>query len=424
NFVEGMYMGIEGGGSDVRIACNKVYKTQFGMLSNSGGKGWLIERNGIERQFQHRAGDCDYSRMWGQEHLIRHNRYYATQRSEVGKAHLDCVQSFNVKKDNPGMFLHHLTFEGNVCDSFSQVFMLSTSTPGTHHHFTFKGNIMYNSGSWGFCVKTIPDCTAVNNTFAGIKWYGFGNAGAERGRANYNLYASINTPYTTGPGFEGKGNLVFDCENPPKEPAAGEMIQGDPKFVDAAKGNFRLTAGSAAIDAGPDGLDIGALEYPNVYYVDAEHPGADDEGFGYVGWPFKTVAKACSVAQAGETIMLRGGTYRETIKPQADGVTIRAMADETVTVSGADLVTEWKRDGEVWAAAMETAPAKLLVDGKPSESVAYDAAAKRVVARSMDPRLHTVEAVVRERAVDLTGRKDVRVDGLNCADTLGEPVAK
>ena len=116
--------------------------------------------------------------------------------------------------------------------------------------------------------------------------------------------------------------------------------------MDAAKRNFRLRKGSPAIGAGKGGVTIGALEYPNVYYVDPRHPAAADEpAWGYPAVPLASLAKACAVAGPGETIVLRGGVYRETLRPQSDGVTVRAMKGEKVTISGADLIEGWQRAG-------------------------------------------------------------------------------
>ena len=70
--------------------------------------------------------------------------------------------------------------------------------------------------------------------------------------------------------------------------------------MDAAKRDFRLRKGSPAIGAGKGGVTIGALEYPNVYYVDPRHPAAADEpAWGYPAVPLASLAKACAVARAG-----------------------------------------------------------------------------------------------------------------------------
>ena len=53
--------------------------------------------------------------------------------------------------------------------------------------------------------------------------------------------------------------------------------------------------------------------------VDQAAPGAADTNPG-------TEAKACAIAQPGETIVLRGGVYREALAPKNDGVTVCAMA--------------------------------------------------------------------------------------------------
>ena len=208
--------------------------------------------------------------------------------------------------------------------------------------------------------------------------------------------------------------------------------RGDPKLVDpkaagsATPPNARLRPDSPCIDAGPEGSDIGALEYPNVYYVDARHPAATDRFYGYRALPFKTIAKACSVAREGETIVLRAGTYRETIAPQADGLTIRAMKGERVVVSGADRITGWRREGGgAWSASLAEAPMTVLRDGQEWTDFAYDAGAKRItVTGGGDARLHVFETIVRRRAVDLGGRKNVKLQGIETAHALADPAAQ
>ncbi len=208
--------------------------------------------------------------------------------------------------------------------------------------------------------------------------------------------------------------------------------RGDPKLVDPKSAdspkppNARLRAGSPCIDAGPGGSDIGALEFPNVYYVDAHHPAASDEFYGYRALPFKTIAKACSVAKSGETIILRGGTYRETMVPQTDGLTIRAMKGERVIISGADRITGWRReDGGGWSALLGEAPTTVLRDGEKLTDFAYHAGSKRItVTGSGDPRLHVFETIVRQHGLDLNSKKSFEVEGIETVHTLGSPVAK
>jgi hypothetical protein len=131
--------------------------------------------------------------------------------------------------------------------------------------------------------------------------------------------------------------------------------------------------------------------------VDPRHPAAaDDPAWGYPGVPLKTLAKACEVAKPGETIMLRGGIYRETIALPS-GVRLAGMKGEKITFSGADVVEGWARatDGS-WSAPLAAAPRKILRDGQPWTDFTYDAAGKKITVKSGgDPRLHLFETVVR-----------------------------
>ncbi len=182
-----------------------------------------------------------------------------------------------------------------------------------------------------------------------------------------------------------------------------------------------MRKGSPAIGAGKGGVTLGALEYPNVYYVDPRHPAAADEpAWGYPAVPLASLAKACAIAQPGETILLRGGVYREVLAPKNDGVTVRAMKGEKVTISGADLIEGWKREEDgSWSASLAAEPKKVLRDGQPWSQFSYDQAARRIrVKAGGDPRLHVFETVLREQGIELAGRKDVKIEGITVVDTL------
>lgn len=83
---------------------------------------------------------------------------------------------------------------------------------------------------------------------------------------------------------------------------------------------------------------------PTTYYVS---PGGDDDNPGLsVAQPFRTVQRCASVARAGDTCAIRGGTYRETVRPAQSGtidrpITFTAYGGEAVTISGADAVRDW-----------------------------------------------------------------------------------
>jgi len=118
--------------------------------------------------------------------------------------------------------------------------------------------------------------------------------------------------------------------------------------------------------------------------------------------------------------VLRGGVYREVLAPTNDGVTVRAMKSENVTISGADLIEGWKRevDGR-WSATLAAEPKKLLRDGQPWSEFSYDNAAQRIMVTSgSDPRLHVFETVLREQGIDLVGKKDIRIEAITVVDTL------
>lgn len=82
-----------------------------------------------------------------------------------------------------------------------------------------------------------------------------------------------------------------------------------------------------------------------TYYVDLA--GSDSHDGLSLSTPFKTINKAAQTAVAGDTVLIRGGTYRETVVPLNSGtagnvITYQPYNGESVTVSGTENVTGWQ----------------------------------------------------------------------------------
>jgi alpha-N-arabinofuranosidase len=82
-----------------------------------------------------------------------------------------------------------------------------------------------------------------------------------------------------------------------------------------------------------------------------------DSASGSIGQPYRTINKAASVGQPGDTVIVHGGTYREWVKPirggtsESNRIVYRAAPGEEVLVKGSERVTTWVAEGEgVWKA--------------------------------------------------------------------------
>ncbi len=418
-----------------RIAYNKVYHCEYGFIL--GGEDWLVENNEVNRLFMYAPGnkndDCDYSRFFGKGCIQRFNYYHGSVRREIKTAHVDCLQTFS----NNGEIAMNLLFEHNTCFDFHQMCMVESAPHiGSVRGWTFRGNIVSPNapemrGGWGPDIIQTPDVTIENCTISTVNWATIGLRGKEStgGLIRNNILCEAERAVVDGDQDFTAANPVMEYNLTFKTAslAGGTNINGkDPLFVDPRNRDFRLRKGSPAIGAGKGGVTIGALEYPNVYYVDPRHPAAADKpAWGYPGVPLASLTKACAIAEPGETIVLRGGVYREVLAPQHDGVTIRAMKDEPVKISGADLIQGWNRgvDGS-WSATLAAAPKQVLRDGRRFSGFSYDKAAGRITIKAGgDPRLHVFETVLREQGIDLAGKRDATIEGVTVVDTLRKAAA-
>ena len=204
------------------------------------------------------------------------------------------------------------------------------------------------------------------------------------------------------------------------------IVGVDPLLVDAGSStspvfpNARLQPGSPAIGAATDGGSLGALEYPNVFYVDQSHPAATDQLYGYQAVPFMTLGQAVSAANSGETIIVRAGTYRESVVLSQPIVTIQAYAGDQVYLSGADKITGWTRLGiDQWFATLASQPTAILRDGASWTGFTYDAVQLKItISGGGDPRLHSFETVVRQSVLDTGGLTGIVVQGISTVNLL------
>ncbi len=102
----------------------------------------------------------------------------------------------------------------------------------------------------------------------------------------------------------------------------------------------------------PDGTDFyfwkDSTQYSKTYYVDINHPESSDDNPGTRDLPFKSIRKASQSVRAGEEIVIRGGVYREQIRPEHEGtspqkmIQYRSFPGEEVVVKGSkEINPEW-----------------------------------------------------------------------------------
>jgi mannuronan 5-epimerase len=85
-------------------------------------------------------------------------------------------------------------------------------------------------------------------------------------------------------------------------------------------------------------------------------PGGDDRGSGTLDSPLATIAAAVARAPSGGTVVLRGGVYRQDAGSVGKPLTFQPYLDEHPVLSGADVVTDWTRQGTAWATTTWRSP--------------------------------------------------------------------
>lgn len=140
-----------------------------------------------------------------------------------------------------------------------------------------------------------------------------------------------------------------------------------------------------------------------TWHVDAT---AATGGDGSSGAPFATIQAAADRAEAGDSVLIRSGTYRESVRPANSGnasdgpITFQAADGETVTISGAE-----------------------ALDGGWSSSGAGAGIYQRSISGQFDSRLHQAEQLLVDGRMMIRARwPDPVVDQLNPFQTAEQRI--
>src|SRR4051812_49125852 len=114
------------------------------------------------------------------------------------------------------------------------------------------------------------------------------------------------------------------------------------RFVSSSSApDAATTAAGSCVTNAPEQLEARTLL--SSYYVSTS---GNDSSPGTLSNPFKTIQRAANIANPGDTVLVRGGTYRETVKPAHSGtssgrIVFKPYNGESVTISGADPINDW-----------------------------------------------------------------------------------
>lgn len=266
------------------IARNKMYKCNKGFIVS--GNNWVVENNEVERLIYYNE-DCDYSRFFGENHVIKNNYFHGTNINEIGNSHVDGFQTFS----NNGATAKDIVIENNIIDGAYHQGIMADGADGSHDNITIRNNIFMNSLSWGICSQGITNMKIYNNIFAniagsviGIRLGSTGSHTPSTAEIKNNIFYIFSAGYWAEKGCEinGSNNLLYNG-NQRIDPSSypNDIVNMDPKFIDPLLSNFKLQLGSPAIDSGialtgfntdmlgvnrPQGRswDIGPYEFQNT----------------------------------------------------------------------------------------------------------------------------------------------------------------
>ena len=99
---------------------------------------------------------------------------------------------------------------------------------------------------------------------------------------------------------------------------------------------------------GSGSAPVGSTSYTVPAGAIRVSPGGNDLSSGTSAAPVRTISRAIAIAPTGGTIVVSGGTYRESLVIQGKALTIQNAPGEAVWLDGSQRVDGWVQDGTAW----------------------------------------------------------------------------
>ena len=97
------------------------------------------------------------------------------------------------------------------------------------------------------------------------------------------------------------------------------------------------------------GTTVGSTAYPVPASAIVVSPSGSNTAAGTAAAPYQTIANAIAKAPSGATIVVRAGTYHESlVTPSTKQLTIQSWPNEAVWLDGSKPLSGWVADGTAW----------------------------------------------------------------------------
>ncbi len=251
---------------DIYIMNNYIYGCNKGITVS--GVRWLVENNEIERLMRTaNGGDADYFRFFGDTIIIRKNFLHGTRQSEIGQSHTDLFQTY----DNNGNEAHNILIEQNMGIDFFHQGLMAEGGGLSHTNIILHKNVFANGTAWGICSHGQKGLHIINNTILFIATHGIGFREGSVGTVKNNIITQTTSSYWADEtsSYSNGYNLIYEARNPSPGDST-DIIGEDPLFTNVNNivgddnkpftddDGLRLLAGSPALKAGEEGVNIGA----------------------------------------------------------------------------------------------------------------------------------------------------------------------
>ncbi|WP_349899818.1 right-handed parallel beta-helix repeat-containing protein [Parafrigoribacterium soli] len=235
--------------------------------------------------------------------------------------------------------------------------VLKGFTPGSALHLDFQATganpVILSARVWADAAPApdwqvrFEDASPSRLAHAGaIGIWTYASSGSTPVPVSYDSFsASTLVPSSAKHGSDGTGAVGEPSPTPAPSPSPPATSAPQPPagvgHADPAPGGS--TVGAPAVGSSAYPVPAGALFVATT---------GSDGGDGSQRAPFATLGRAIALARSGSTIVVRAGSYHESLViPSAKKLTIQPYPHETVWLDGSRTVSGWQRSGAAWVAS-------------------------------------------------------------------------